>query len=218
MHLLASGADPSSPGVVFWMIMDRGGPVMWPLLVASMIGLTLTFERLVFWIGLHGRGRATWLRQLNAALRSGNRTLVEKFIRHDRSVYGRVVARLMDDGANDAVAIEAVEAVRPRLDRFMNMLSTIITAAPMLGILGTVTGIIKSFELIGEQSTLTDPRAVSGGIAEALITTAAGLVIALVVLFPYMAFRAQSDRALGRLEALIAAAKEGGMKPKADAG
>ncbi|MFO0873194.1 MAG: MotA/TolQ/ExbB proton channel family protein [Phycisphaerales bacterium] len=185
----ASAPTASSAGVLFWTLMDRGGPVMWPLLALSMIGMTLVIERVVFWIGLHGPGRAGRLRQLGAALREGDRPKVERLIRHDRSVYGRVAARLLDDGASDAIAIDAVERERPRLDRFMNALSTIITAAPMLGILGTVTGIIKSFQLIGEQTTLTDPRAVSGGIAEALITTAAGLVIALIVLFPYMAFR-----------------------------
>ena len=89
----------------------------------------------------------------------------------------------------------------------MNALSTIITAAPMLGILGTVTGIIQSFNLIGSQNVMTDPHLVSGGIAEALITTAAGLVVALLTLFPFMAFRAQVDRSLGRLEVLVASAR-----------
>jgi hypothetical protein len=104
----------------------------------------------------------------------------------------------------------------------MVSLSTIITAAPLLGILGTVTGIIKSFNLLGEQSALTDPRNVAGGIAEALLTTALGLVIALVALFPYMIFRGQSDRSVGRMESLIAAAQEGngdderGEKSKAE--
>jgi len=91
----------------------------------------------------------------------------------------------------------------------MVMLSTIITAAPLLGILGTVIGIIRSFNLLGEQRMLTDTRLVATGIAEALLTTALGLVIALVTLFPYMAFRKQADRALGRMESLIASAQEG---------
>jgi biopolymer transport protein ExbB len=107
------------------------------------------------------------------------------------------------------VAVEAVEAQRPRFDRFMVTLSTIITAAPLLGILGTVFGIIQSFNLLGEQTTLTDPRAVSVGIAEALLTTALGLIVALLTLFPYMIFRGQVDRAMGRLESVIAAAQQG---------
>ena len=72
----------------------------------------------------------------------------------------------------------------------------------MLGILGTVVGIIQSFELLGGDATITDPSQVSGGIAEALISTATGLVVALLALFPYMLFRSRQDRALGRLEVL----------------
>ena len=127
----------------------------------------------------------------------------------DASPYGAVAKSLLDIGASDAVAMEAVESQRPRIDRFMVALSTIITAAPLLGILGTVLGIIQSFRLLGDQAVLTDPSDVAGGIAAALLTTALGLIIALVTLFPYMLFKGWSTRALGRLEALIAAAQQG---------
>jgi biopolymer transport protein ExbB len=103
-----------------------------------------------------------------------------------------------------------VERQRPRVERFMPTLSTVITGAPMLGILGTVLGIIASFHLLSESAETVTPRAVSGGIAEALLTTAAGLVIALIVLLPYNIFRAQQERTLGRLEALGAAAQRAG--------
>ena len=75
----------------------------------------------------------------------------------------------------------------------------------MLGILGTVVGIIQSFELLGGDATITDPSQVSGGIAEALISTACGLVVALTALFPNMILRGRQERALGRLEALAGA-------------
>ena len=89
------------------------------------------------------------------------------------------------------------------------------TAAPMLGILGTVTGIIRSFAAVGAQAAggagaegPTDPTLVADGIAQALYTTAFGLLIAIVTLFPYVIFRARIDRALGRLELLAAAGME----------
>ena len=84
----------------------------------------------------------------------------------------------------------------------MPTLSTIITVAPMLGILGTVLGIISSFQLLSDPGAATDPRSVSQGIAEALITTAVGLVIAILTLFPYNALRTQVDRSLSALESL----------------
>jgi len=72
-----------------------------------------------------------------------------------------------------------------------------------------VIGIIKSFQVLGNTSGLADPRGVSGGIGEALITTASGLAVALLTLFPYMAFKGLADRGLGRMESVIAAAQIG---------
>lgn len=191
------------------VLIQRGGIVMVPLLVLSVISLMLSVERAWFWISMHGPGRLTRLGRLNASLRAGDAKQINKALPPRRSVYGQLVRQLLKDGASDAVAIETVETQRPRIDRFMATLSTIITAAPLLGILGTVIGIIQSFNLLGVQETLTDPRTVSTGIAEALLTTALGLVVALVTLFPYMIFRAHAERSIGRMESLIAAAQQG---------
>jgi biopolymer transport protein ExbB len=193
----------------FLLLMERGGPVMWPLLLLSTISVTLSVERFWFWWRANAGGGRDRLRGILEALRRGDSARVLALAKDDPGPYAQVATDLMRDGVDDAVAIAAVEMQRPRMDRFMNMMSTIITAAPMLGILGTVSGIIRSFELLGGKDTLSDPRLVSGGIAEALVATAAGLVVALITLFPYMYFRAQSDKALGRLESVIASAKLG---------
>ena len=191
------------------MLIDRGGVVMIPLLVLSFVSLALIIERLLFWIATNGSGRVSRLAVLNDALRRGDRRACEGLLKGDRTPFGEVARRLVKGGATESVAIEAVEDQRGRFERYMNALSTIITAAPLLGILGTVIGIIQSFKLLGEQSTLADPREISAGIASALITTAFGLVIALFTLFPYMHFRGQVERALGRMESVIAAAEQG---------
>jgi biopolymer transport protein ExbB len=202
---------PSMTGLTddLTLLIQRGGYVMLPLLALSVVSLTLIIERIWFWTVTHSPGRRRRLAMLNDALRQGERRVAETVIADDRSPYGHVARRLLKAGASDAVAVEAVEGERPRFDRFMVTLSTIITAAPLLGILGTVIGIIQSFNLLGEQTTLTDPRVVSGGIAEALLTTALGLIVALMTLFPYMIFRGHVDRAMTRLESVIAAAQQG---------
>jgi biopolymer transport protein ExbB len=200
------------------MLIERGGYVMVPLLALSVISLTLIIERVWFWAATHGPRRAVRLARLNDALRNGRNDVVSTLVEGDRSPYAPVAQTLLRHGASDAVAMEAVEAQRPRLDRFMVTLSTIITAAPLLGILGTVVGIIQSFRLLGEQSTLTDPRDVAGGIAAALLTTALGLIVALMTLFPYMIFRSHVDRALGRLESIVAAAQQGASQAVGKAG
>ncbi len=191
------------------LLIERGGYVMIPLLALSVISLALIIERAWFWTTTHRPGRVRSLGRLNDALRRGRRDAAVALVTDDRSPFGRVAAALLRRGSTDAVAVEAVEEQRPRLDRFMVTLSTIITAAPLLGILGTVVGIIESFRILGEQSTLTDPREVAGGIATALLTTALGLVVALMTLFPYMVFKSHVDRALGRLESVVAAAQQG---------
>ncbi|MAA52309.1 MAG: flagellar motor protein MotA [Phycisphaerae bacterium] len=193
----------------FEMLMDRGGYVMIPLLILSVCSVALIIERICFWLSLTGRSHLERLDGLNSALQSGQADRAREMVAGDSSPYGRVVNRMLDDGTSDAVAMQAVDSIRSGLDRYMVVLSTIITAAPLLGILGTVIGIIQSFQLLGSQSTLTDPREVAGGIASALITTAFGLIVALVTLFPYMVFKAQSSNAIGRLETLIASAQGG---------
>lgn len=186
-------------------LMDRGGVVMWPLLFMSILSLALTFERVLFWVGMNRMVRGGF-DHLVDALRNGNRKDVEAATKGDRSPYAELANRLAEGGDSDSVAVEVVERQRPRFERYMLVFSTIVTAAPMLGILGTVLGIIRSFELLGAQETITDPREISAGIAEALITTAFGLVVALVALVPYMACRGQVERAIGRFEAMAAAA------------
>ena len=191
------------------MLLERGGPVMIPLLILSVCSIALIIERIIFWSSLNSRSGGGRVTTLNKALRTGDAKYCHDLVAEDRTVFGYLTRRLIEDGPTDAVALAAVDEVRPSLDRYMIALSTIITAAPLLGILGTVIGIIQSFQLLGTQSTLTDPREVAGGIAAALLTTAFGLIVALVTLFPYMLFKGQSNRAIGRMETLIASAQHG---------
>jgi biopolymer transport protein ExbB len=190
-------------------LIEKGGYVMVPLFILSVISVALILERFWFWILAGGRCSIQKSMVLNALLRRGDFSKAKIQVKEDSSPFGVVAKSILTNGVSDAVAMEAIESQRPRIDRFMVALSTIITAAPLLGILGTVLGIIQSFRLLGEQSVLTDPTDVAGGIAAALLTTALGLIIALVTLFPYMLFRGWSTRAYGRLESLIAAAQQG---------
>lgn len=189
--------------------MNHGGFVMWPLLLLSIISVTATVERTLFWIRLHGRRGVREYDAVVTRLRNADEDGVRAMDRAGDNLYADVAGGLLDEGTDDAHALAVVENQRPRLERFSVLMSAIITGAPMFGILGTVLGIIDSFGVLGGEDTLADPRLVSNGISEALIATATGLVVALITLFPYMAFKAQSDRAMGRLEALIAAAKTG---------
>lgn len=197
---------PTLAVISFTDLMDRGGVVMYPLLALSVIAVTLILERAIFFLLTNSPARRERLYQLGKLLRAGQHEEARAEAKRDRSVYGDAVSRLLDEPVSESAAVDAVEAQRSRLERFLPMLSTIITAAPMLGILGTVVGIIGAFnKLSGDRADL-DLNVLGGDIGEALITTAAGITVALVTLLPYNLFRAQADRSLSRLESLVAAA------------
>jgi biopolymer transport protein ExbB len=180
-----------------------GGWVMYPLLLLSMVSLTLIFERLVFWVlGAQRHGAARLARYLNL-FDSDEQQRAMKESATDQTLEGELVRlALSGNTRNEAVLIGHIESMRSVIERFAPLMGAIIASAPLLGILGTVTGIIRSFDLLGEASAVSDPTLVAGGIAEALYTTAFGLTIALVTLFPHVYFKARAERALGRLETL----------------
>ncbi len=95
---------------------------------------------------------------------------------------------------------EAGQQVLERLRKRLSILDTLVTLSPMLGILGTVTGIIGSFHLLGASDVGADALAVSSGIAEALLTTAVGLVVSMTALVPFNMFKAQVMQWARKLE------------------
>lgn len=200
---------------LFHELLSRGGPVMWPLSALSVFALAVAIERA--WVMARfswrlRRGRAR-LEAVRTALGEGDRERAELAAR-TAGPAGECFAEALADGdlpLEDAAQIAAEKRVRA-LKRRLPVLDTTITLAPLLGILGTVTGIISSFHLISGGGA-GDPAAVSGGIAEALLTTAAGLVISIVALLPYNALCAAVSgiaAELGHeLDRLIAAGKKG---------
>ena len=171
---------PTLAAFSFTDLIDRGGIVMWPLLALSVIAVTLILERTWFYLSTNGPARRERIYQLGKLLRAGQLEEARKDAKRDRSVYGNAVSQLLDETPTESAAVDAIEAQRGRLERFLPMLSTIITAAPMLGILGTVIGIIGAFnELSGNRADL-DLGNLGGDIGQALITTAAGITVALL--------------------------------------
>jgi len=190
------------------------GWVAWPLAAVSVVSVALCIERAFFFLSLRKGMAPGRVSRIAAALRSSDESALAR--QTGDGVLGQFVSAMLDESAGgpmgESSVLAAAESVRPRLERYLSFLSTVVTAAPMLGILGTVTGIIKSFGLLGSAEQVTDPAAMAVGISEALYTTAFGLVVALVVLFPYNHFRRSADRALGVFETIGAAALESGAR------
>jgi biopolymer transport protein ExbB len=182
-------------------IFIKGGPIMYPLLLCSVISLSIILERMFFWIGVdRARSRALLDKVLDLC-RQGD----WEAVRHKAAGSNNYVIRVLISGIlhrdyslSKAMESAAAEEVS-RMARFMGVLDTMITIAPLLGILGTVMGIIDSFDMLGSQG-LEHPQAVTAGIAQALITTAAGLIIAIATVVPYNMFNARIERAARTIE------------------
>ncbi|MEL7471958.1 MAG: MotA/TolQ/ExbB proton channel family protein [Planctomycetota bacterium] len=188
-----------------------GGWVMYPLLALSLTSVSLIVERSVYWIRTHGGGRGRRASKIAERACAGRLDEAAAIAESGDDVYAEFATGLIerakqtrDRSVVEAAAQDLAEGSRHSVERFGTVLSTIVTAAPMLGILGTVTGIIRSFRLLDASEAAVDPSAVASGIAEALLTTAFGLMVALITLFPYALFRAQADRCYGRIEAIAA--------------
>lgn len=180
-----------------WEIVRAGGPIMWPLILCSVVAVAITLERL--WTLQDTRVLPPDLvhkvRQLVEANQI-NETVITALERH--SPLGRVLAAgLANRHRPRDVMMERLEDtgrhVVHELERFLNTLGTIAGVAPLLGLLGTVLGIIKAFNAINAGG-LGDPRMLTGGIGEALITTAAGLSVAIPALIAYRYLRSRVDR------------------------
>jgi len=185
-------------------LMIKGGPVMWPLLACSIVALAVVFERLLFWISIGIRKNQPLINRIFTLTEEGNFDTAIQEGEGSKCLVSRILtAGLAHRNYGLVQSLEAAAMFEiEKMKRSLAILDTIITLAPLLGILGTVTGIIGSFDLLGAAG-LEDPKAVTGGIAQALITTAAGLAIAIVALLPYNALVRKVEKVTRHIEQLV---------------
>jgi biopolymer transport protein ExbB len=167
----------------------HGGFLMWPLLGLSLVTLAVIVERLYWWTAA-GRGRdPARLDQVYKAISLGDSEEVGRLSAGSSDARIRVIAYGLEHTDTDieiAMQVQADDETKAA-HRFLEVLDTAITLAPLLGLLGTVTGIMRSFHFVGGDQELAAAK-VSGGIGEALIATAFGLGIAITTLVPFNAF------------------------------
>ena len=191
-----------------WEIIQAGGPVMWPIILLSIVAATIFFERL-------------WTLQDRRVIPQELTDKIWKLVESGQLNDKHVAALAQNSALGQILAAGLANRHRPRefvkesiedtgrhvvheLERFLNLLGTIASVSPLLGLLGTVIGIISAFNAI-TQAGVGDPRALSGGIGQALITTAAGLVVAIPSLMGYRYLR-------GRVESLVIGMEKEALK------
>ncbi len=176
-----------------------GGWVIYPLTVLAIVALAISLDRAYAFWRFARMPASDGLAEL-ASVR-GSAPLADALPQQHAF---RRIYRLLDDSHAPLWRMETrVEATAAQIERDMSrglwLLETIVTAAPLLGLLGTIVGMMHSFKLIGGDG-LVNPSGVTGGVAQALIATAMGLVIALVALFAFNFFSRRIDRLMDELE------------------
>jgi biopolymer transport protein ExbB len=184
-----------------WQIFDQGGPVMYPLLACSVIALSVVIERAIFWLRIQIQRQPSLVDEILELSRQGDWESIRKKTMHKKDYIIKIlVSGILHREFSMAKAMESAAADEIKhMRRFMGVLDTMITVAPLLGIFGTVLGIISSFEILGAAG-IEHPQEVTSGIAQALITTAAGLGIAILSVFPYNYFNSRVENAAVLIE------------------
>lgn len=161
---------------------SAGGPVMYPIILCSVVGLAISIQKIVELVFMPSNTEQL-MRTVRLHLSQNRPAEALHAAQSARgpiaglacaaaSAYGRT-----HEQVQSAVELAGREQVHA-MERKMNILDGIITLAPLLGLLGTVTGLIRSFDVLSSFGGLTSPAQLSGGIGEAMITTAAGLIVA----------------------------------------
>jgi biopolymer transport protein ExbB len=179
----------------------KGGPMMWPLLLTSLVALTVVFERLIFTLRERFGRQPGVVAAIFAAVERGDLAAAQRAGEGSHDFVARTLTyalRHRDVSYSNAL-LAAANLELQRFNRGISVLDTIVTLAPLEGLFGTVTGMIRAFGLLGA-SELGAPTAITGGIAEALIATAFGLLIAMVALLPFNYLNARLEQARQEIE------------------
>ena len=187
-----------------WEQVENGGKVVWPILAVLVAGIFILLERMVFQL----RSRMdsdTLIAKIAKTVGRGNQ---DEALRICRNSSTKPLARVLAAGLENAnlgreevenALQEAILREIPQMERFLSALSMLVAIAPLLGLLGTVTGMINTFHVITLHGT-GDPRLMSAGISEALVTTMLGLMVAIPLMLGHNLFNGASERLITDME------------------
>jgi biopolymer transport protein ExbB len=195
----------------------KGGPVMWPILICAFVAVAVVGERTFWWWRESLKRDPQKMEQLLAALENSNVAAATKISEGSEDPVIRMIHRgLSHVHTSMQGALQLAAGIElQRAGRFLTVMDTLVTLAPLLGLLGTVTGLMRAFLNVGNAELSV--MAVTGGIGEALIATACGLGIAIFSLIPFNLFTGKVTRlqfeletAATNVEVMVNAARPGG--------
>lgn len=195
----------------------RGGFMMVPLLLSALLALTVIFERMYVFKNEY-RSSPRFTSQVLEQVRAGDVKKALAACEKEKTPVAAVLASGLGHFDNPVEEMELAmkneaEQWVPLLEKRIEVIDTVITAAPLMGLLGTITGMMASFRVLSEKG-VNEPNAITGGVAEALIATATGLVIALVCLVAYNYLSARIKVFIYEVESVASRLSEARMAVK----
>ena len=189
-----------------------GGIFMWVILLASVSGLAVIIEKMYTFLSKEKKLSENEKNQLYKALRTGNKQEILKLCKDKTDSVSKSVTKIVSnmdinfdelDNSHrqgiEGIISESILEQTTELEKGMSLLGTVVNAAPQLGLLGTVTGMIAAFSALTRNGTST-AKIVAGGISEALYTTAFGLIVAIPALVFYNYFNRRIDVIVSEME------------------
>jgi biopolymer transport protein ExbB len=175
----------------------HGGPIMWPILIVSFLAVTVVVERTIFLIRENSTRQPEVVEKMleHVEARDTDRALALGQKSPDYIARILVYALTHREHSLPNAFMRAANRELARFQQGMAWLDTCITAAPLLGLLGTVTGMMNTFGALGDGNIAASAGKITGGVGEALIATACGLIIAILGLFPYNVLNARIESA-----------------------
>lgn len=199
----------------------KGGPIMWPILVTAIVAVAVVGERIWWWWRESLRRDPERLEKLFAALENGDFREAAALSKGSDDPIIRVIYHGLNhihSSLQGALQVAAGTELQ-RAGRFLTIMDTLVTLAPLLGLLGTVAGIFRTFLALGGSSVEGAMSNITGGIGEALIATMCGLAIAILALIPYNYFSRRTaqlqfelESAATNVEVMVNAAKQRGFE------
>ncbi len=199
---------------------EAGGPVMWPILITALVAVAVVGERTFWWWRESIRRDAQTLEKVFASLENGDFREASRLSKESKDPIIRMIWHGMNhfhSSLQGALQVAAGVELQ-KAGRFLTVMDTLVTLAPLLGLLGTVSGIFRTFLSIGSATVEGATGQITGGIGEALIATMCGLAIAIFSLIPFNYFSRKMaqlefelESAATNVEVMTTAAKQKGF-------
>lgn len=200
----AAAALPTQETLSLWDLALKGGPIMIPIAICSIIAVYIIFER-YFAIRKSSKDDPNFMNNIRDFISNGNIDAARSLCRNTESPIARMiekgVSRIGKPLSDIEKAVENIGNIEVvKMEKGLSLLATVAGAAPMLGFLGTVTGMIKAFYNMSKAGKTIDISLLSGGMYEAMVTTVAGLIVGIFALVAYNLLAAMVETVVFKME------------------